>query len=104
MPKDSMSENQQGQRQSDDVANEEPAADAVQFLRYASELRKLHETERAEREELELTRLALRQANAQQLVIVADLKRAYEAERQRRTELHETYVSTIKMLAAAVEA
>lgn len=75
-----------------------------QLLRYATELRRLHEVERADRQQMAALQQALTQAQGQQLAILVDLKRAYEAERQRRQELQEAYVATIKALAIAVEA
>jgi putative nucleotidyltransferase with HDIG domain len=95
-----------------------PAGTSIeQQLVYARDLRRIYETERAKRRELEAANQALAAANAeivaraesleraeQQLVTYArDLRRAYEAERSRRAELHATYLTTVRLLAAAIE-
>lgn len=82
----------------------DPSGDTLQTLRYAEELQRVHALELDEREQLEVTQQALARSQAQQLVIVEDLRQAYQAERQRRRELNDAYLSTIRVLAAAVEA
>jgi HD-GYP domain-containing protein (c-di-GMP phosphodiesterase class II) len=95
-----------------------PAVTSIeQQLAYARDLRRIYEVERAKRRELEAANEALAAANAeiaaraeslqraeQQLVTYArDLRRAYEAERSRRAELHAAYLTTVRLLAAAIE-
>ncbi|HEY7061589.1 MAG TPA: HD-GYP domain-containing protein [Chloroflexota bacterium] len=46
---------------------------------------------------------ALQRAEQQQLAYARDLRRAFESERARRAEVQEAYVTTVKVLAAAIE-
>jgi HD-GYP domain-containing protein (c-di-GMP phosphodiesterase class II) len=88
-----------------------------QQLAYARDLRRIYRAEREKRRELEAANKALAAANAeinaraealqraeQQLVAYArDLRRAYEAERDRRAEVQTAYMTTVRLLAAAIE-
>jgi HD-GYP domain-containing protein (c-di-GMP phosphodiesterase class II) len=94
-----------------------PGMAIEQQLAYARDLRRIYEVEREKRRELEAANQALAAANAeiaqraealqraeQQLVAYArDVRRAYEAERDRREELHAAYMTTVRLLAAAIE-
>jgi putative nucleotidyltransferase with HDIG domain len=94
-----------------------PGMSMEQQLAYARDLRRIYEVEREKRRELEAANHALAAANAeiaqraealqraeQQLVAYArDVRRAYEAERDRRAELHAAYMTTVRLLAAAIE-
>jgi HD-GYP domain-containing protein (c-di-GMP phosphodiesterase class II) len=96
----------------------EPAGVPVeQQLAYAHDLRRVYRQEREKRRELEVANQALAAANAeiqaraealqraeQQLVAYArDLRRAYEGERARRAEVQDAYLTTVRLLAAAIE-
>ena len=88
-----------------------------QQLAYARDLRRIYQAEREKRRELEAANRALEAANAelnaraealqraeQQLVAYArDLRRAYEAERDQRAEVQAAYMTTVRLLAAAIE-
>jgi HD-GYP domain-containing protein (c-di-GMP phosphodiesterase class II) len=88
-----------------------------QQLAYAHDLRRIYQQEREKRRELEAANRALAAANAeinaraealqraeQQLVAFArDLRRAYESERARRAEVQDAYLTTVRLLATAIE-
>jgi HD-GYP domain-containing protein (c-di-GMP phosphodiesterase class II) len=46
---------------------------------------------------------ALQRTEQQMVAYARDLRRAYESERQRRAEVHEAYLSTVRVLATAIE-
>ena len=64
---------------------------------YASELQRIYQAERTERE-------ALESAQAQLLRYAEDVRLTFQAERARRQQIQQAYLETIRMLAAAVEA
>jgi HD-GYP domain-containing protein (c-di-GMP phosphodiesterase class II) len=88
-----------------------------QQLAYARDLQRIYRQEREKRRELEAANQALAAANAeiqaraealqraeQQLVAYAqDLRRAFEGERARRAEVQDAYLTTVRLLAAAIE-
>ncbi len=83
------------------IGDENPLALADYWKRqaelYASELHRIYQTERTERE-------ALESAQAQLLRYAEDVHVTFQAERARRQQIQQAYLETIRMLAAAVEA
>ena len=77
--------------------------DEDQLLRYAKELTRLHEVERAERDLLSRTQTALVQAQAQQQTIAEDLRRSMDAERKLRQEAYDAPLTAFKLIVAATE-
>jgi len=92
---------EQGARRRSDMAPE--TSGGHRGLGATPEL-ELRAIERNAREQLAEMRRLLEAAQAQQFRFIADFKQAYEAERERRRQLHEAYLATIKVLAAAIGA
>lgn len=75
-----------------------------QLRRFAEELRKVRTSERAHQVTLDARDRTLRVLLQQELRTLGDLRTAHRAERARRVQLEAGYLSTIRVLAAAVEA